>query len=65
LREDELLEVDRAEEDGIDDSPEAMRRVRVISLPQGSNQDVGPRARERRRWEIIPLLKTKAMTGPI
>lgn len=65
LREDELSEVDRAEEDGIDDSPDPVRRVRVISLASGVGDDVGPRARERRRWEIIPLLRSKAMTGTI
>ena len=65
LREDELLEVDRAEEDGIDDSPDPLRRVRVISLASDVNQDVGPRTRDRRRWEVIPLLRAKAMTGTI
>ncbi|KAF8486715.1 hypothetical protein JB92DRAFT_2799119 [Gautieria morchelliformis] len=65
LREDELSEVDRAEEDGIDDSPDPLRRVRVISLASGVSNDVGPMARERRRWEVIPLLKAKAMTGTI
>ena len=65
LREDELSEVDRVEEDGIDDSPDPLRRVRVISLASGVDEDVGPRSRERRRWEIIPLLKSKAKTGPI
>jgi hypothetical protein len=65
LREDELSEVDRAEEDGIDDSPDPLRRVRVISLASGVTLNVGPMTRERRRWEVIPLLKTKAMTGTI
>ena len=65
LREDELSEVDRAEEDGIDDSPDPLRRVRVISLASGVSDGIGPRTRERRQWEIISLLKTKAMTGTI
>jgi hypothetical protein len=65
LREDELSEIDRAEEDGIDDSPDPLRRVMVISLASGVSQDIGPRTRDRRRWEVIPLLKAKAMTGTI
>ncbi|KAF8591943.1 hypothetical protein K439DRAFT_1643920 [Ramaria rubella] len=65
LREDEVSEVDRVEEDSIDDSPDPLRRVRVISLANGVIEDVGTKTRERRRWEVIPLLKSKAMTGPI
>lgn len=65
LREDELLEVDRAEEDGVDDAPDPLRRVRVISLAPDTDEDIGPRTKERRRWEVIPLLKAKAMTGTI
>ncbi|KAF8591947.1 hypothetical protein K439DRAFT_1325744 [Ramaria rubella] len=64
LREDETSEVDRVEEDSIDDSPDPLRRVRVISLANGAVEDVGTKTRERRRWEVIPLLKSKAMTGP-
>ncbi|KAF8528092.1 hypothetical protein BU17DRAFT_38639 [Hysterangium stoloniferum] len=65
LREDELLEVDRADEDGVDDSPDPVRRVRVISLLDGAGTSAGALARERRRWEVIPLLRVKAMTGAI
>jgi len=62
LREDELSEVDRGEEE-LDDHPDPIRRVRVISLPYGAPQNVGPNTKARRQWEVIPLLKSKAMTG--
>jgi len=65
LREDEVVEEERGEEGEVDDSPESHRDMRVISLPMTwSAPDVGPlggtaHSRERRRWEIVPILREK------
>ncbi|KIJ38431.1 hypothetical protein M422DRAFT_176562 [Sphaerobolus stellatus SS14] len=66
LTENELSEVDRGEEEGDDDDPDPIRQLRVISLAEGSSQqNIGPKTRARRQWEVIPLLRSKAMTGAL
>lgn len=61
LKEDEVLEQDRAEHEELDDSLEKSRRVRVIVLGAGESAEapVTP-AKMRRQWQVIPLLKQKA-----
>lgn len=65
LREDEVMEEERGEEGEVDDSLEPRRNLRVISMPMSWAAGVGgpmggsPQSRERRRWEIVPLLKER------
>jgi hypothetical protein len=66
LRQEEILEEERAETQEDDDSPEIGRRVRVIALPKRWTELKGgssPNARERRRWEIVPLILRKIKTS--
>jgi len=66
LREDEVMEEERGEEGDVDDSPEHRRDIRILSLPlatkERSARTGSAHARERRRWEIVPLLREKATT---
>lgn len=71
LQEGEVLEQDRRDDEQDDSSPAAHREVRMITLPAGGQKGVGTgapnqsashgaaRSRERRRWEIVPILKEK------
>jgi len=65
LKEDEVLEEDRGEEGEVDDSPEPVRRVRVLSITDKVKEErvLGEKAKTRRRWEVISLRKTKQRTG--
>lgn len=69
LREEEIMEEERAENEEDDDSPQSGRAVKVITLSTGwlEKEILGPnsRARERRRWEVVPLIphKVKTFTG--
>lgn len=64
LHDHEVVEEERGESGEVDDSPENRRDIRVIALPfidkgeylGGSNS----KARERRRWEIVPILHERA-----
>ncbi|KAG9007291.1 hypothetical protein FRB94_014506 [Tulasnella sp. JGI-2019a] len=65
LREDEVIEEERAPEDEIDDSPLPHRNVRILNLPVGwvekeGNTDAG----HRRKWEVISLLPNRITTRP-
>ncbi|KAI5122356.1 hypothetical protein M0805_004114 [Coniferiporia weirii] len=60
LREDELLEEDRGEGEEADDSPENMRRVRVLSVNEGE-QGITEATKRRRAWEVIPLRRSRAL----
>ncbi|KAI6161431.1 WD40 repeat-like protein [Pisolithus thermaeus] len=60
LAEDEVLEQDRGEEGEADDSPELIRRLRVITIDPGDPQPEGINARRRRQWEILTLRTTPA-----
>lgn len=67
LRDDEVVEEERGESGEVDDSPENRRDVRVIALPITQWVDKGDflggsntKSRERRRWEIVPILHQKA-----
>ncbi|KAH8110641.1 hypothetical protein DFH11DRAFT_757113 [Phellopilus nigrolimitatus] len=59
LREDEVLEEDRGAEEEADDSPELMRRVRVVAVSEGENPTEA--TRKRRAWEIVPLRRSRAL----
>lgn len=59
------MEEERGAEGDVDDSYEVKRDIRVLSLPlatrEGGTHGGGTRAaRERRRWEILPITKEKA-----
>lgn len=61
LKEDEIMDEDRGEENEVDDSTEAHRLVNIISIPKSrENAPVGPQASLRRQWEILPLRATRA-----
>ncbi|KAF8310826.1 hypothetical protein DL93DRAFT_2061690 [Clavulina sp. PMI_390] len=60
LRENEIMEEERGVENDADDSPDIARDICVLSLPFGTDSRGSPAARERRRWEILPITKGKA-----
>jgi len=61
LRESEIVEEERAEAEEVDDDPDPARRVKVYGFrPRDLAEGGGnPRARERRRWEIVPIRKER------
>jgi len=67
LREDEVLEQERAPHEELDDSSEQIRHVRVLELP-ASQPDIvnslSQAAQRRTQWKIIPIMKGKARTNP-
>ncbi|KAG6873841.1 hypothetical protein C0995_010453 [Termitomyces sp. Mi166 len=65
LDEDEVVEEDRGEEAEVDDSPETGRKVRMIVIANKSQSDknLGEKARNRRRWEVVSLRRIDARTG--
>ncbi|KAJ7455933.1 hypothetical protein B0H11DRAFT_2066334 [Mycena galericulata] len=65
LAEDEVLEEERGEEAEVDDSPEWGRKVKVLGIINKSREEreIVEKARNRRRWQIIPLRQTDARTG--
>jgi len=65
LRQDEVIEEERAPEDEDDDSPSHQREVRVLNLPTGwMEKERNLAARRRRQWEILPLLPSRMTTRP-
>ena len=59
------MEEERGAEGDVDDSPEVRRDIKVLSLPlvslEGGTHGGGTRAaRERRRWELLPITRGKA-----
>ena len=61
LRENEIVEEERAEAEEVDDNPDPARQVKVYGFrPRDLAEGAGnPRARERRRWEIVPIRKER------
>lgn len=57
---DDVLEQDRGEEGEVDDSPESLRKLRVLAIMSGDPQPEGSNARKRRQWEILALRTTNA-----
>jgi len=56
LRDDEILDLDRGEEGEVDDSPDLLRVVRVVTVsPNDYDKNVAPYKALRRRWELLPL----------
>lgn len=61
LQEHELADEDILNEESADDNPERLRHVRVFQRDHRTN--LGPEARTRRQWEVIPILREKVQTG--
>jgi hypothetical protein len=59
LNENEVLDQDRGEDMEVDDSPEGLRRVRVLSVI-AREETLGEAAQRRRRWQVVPLRKSIA-----
>ena len=56
LRDDEILDLDRTEEGEVDDSPDLLRLVRVVTVsPTDYDKTVAPYKALRRKWELLPL----------
>jgi len=60
LREDEVLEQDRAPAEEEDDSLDPLRRARVLALTKEEIAHMSMGARTRLMWEVQPLRKSKA-----
>ena len=65
LAEDEVLEEERGEEGEVDDSPEPVRRVRMLTIVDKVKDErlLGPHARARRQWEAVPLRRSIRRTS--
>ncbi|KAG8835604.1 hypothetical protein FRC17_002196 [Serendipita sp. 399] len=56
LLEEEVVEEERSEEAEVDDDPHPLRKVKVVGYRHlGGN----PKARDRRRWEILPIRRER------
>jgi len=61
LRDDEILDLDRGEEGEVDDSPDLLRVVRIVTVsPDDYDKTVAPYKALRRRWELLPLRAARA-----
>ena len=60
LREDELMEEDRGENEEADDSPEPLRRIRLVTLDD-PQEGVTEATKLRRSFEVIPLRRSRAL----
>lgn len=61
LRDDEILDLDRGEEGEVDDSPDLLRVVRVVTVsPTDYDKTVAPYKALRRKWEVLPLRVARA-----
>lgn len=63
LKEEEVVEEDRGEENEVDDSPDLERRVRVIGIVKGNEDGLSDKALRRRQWFVDSLRRTNARTG--
>lgn len=55
LREDELEEQDKGEDAEVNDSPEDIRKVKVVGCTEADLKQLGEKARIRRMWDVVPL----------
>jgi hypothetical protein len=67
LHENEVIETERGEETELDDSSEIARQVKVIFTmnKELDDKELSEKAKNRRRWEILPLRTTSRRTGGI
>ena len=54
LNDDEVLEQERGEEGEVDDSPEPLRRLRILTIVS-KESNLGRNAKLRRKWEVLSL----------
>jgi len=65
LREDEVIEEERAPEVGDDDSPSPQREIRLLNLPSGwMEKEAEAMGGRRRRWEVVSILPSRLTTRP-
>ena len=56
LRDDEILDLDRSEEGEVDDSPDLLRLVGIVTVSSTDyDKSVAPYKALRRKWELLPL----------
>lgn len=67
LSDGDIVDEERGEESEIDDSLEAGRVVRMLSILDKDDHDrmLNEKARNRRKWQVMPLRTTNARTGAI
>ena len=63
VKEDELLDEDRADDEEVDDSPEQLRRVRVLERTDAHTETPKEKRQDRYQWEILPVRTNKARAG--
>lgn len=63
LNEDEVLEQEKGEEAEVDDSPELIRQLHMLSMSQVDLDASEPKAQARRQFEIMPLRRSIATRG--
>ena len=54
-------EEDRTEGEEADDSPENIRRIRVVGVTEEENGSSTDAAKLRRKWEILPVRRSMAL----
>ena len=62
LKEEEIVDEDRGQEDEVDDSPEIGRHVRMVSVIKDNEGELSNRAERRRQWVVSPLRRLNART---
>lgn len=62
LKEEEIVDEDRGQEDEVDDSPEIGRHVRMVSVIEDNEGELSNRAQRRRQWVVTPLRRLNART---
>jgi hypothetical protein len=60
LREEEVMEEDRGENEEADDSPEPLRRIRLLTIDGELEQNLTDATKLRRTFEAIPLRRNRA-----
>jgi hypothetical protein len=65
LNESEVVDDERGEEGEVDDSHEPGRKVRMLTIvrKQESDKSLGEKAKDRRKWQAIPLRRHDARTN--
>ncbi|KAG9036825.1 hypothetical protein FS842_003407 [Serendipita sp. 407] len=55
----EVVEEERSEEAEIDDNPHPLRKVKVVGYRHNTHLGGNTKARDRRRWEILPIRRER------
>lgn len=66
LTEEEIVDEEKGEEGEVDDSPELGRKVKIITVPTEEKKMMdlllSEKARNRRKWVVVPLRTKQART---